>query len=141
MTGGLSQSLARAPVALPDADAVRSIATVDLTSDEIAEYGEAIKWRSAAQMRELSDDDLRRYDDLLSRGGGAPGRVVAPLGFYRDELNRRAQERTTAALVGLTRWLVGLTVAIVLLTLVIAALTWRLDQRESGSPPQMVQSL
>jgi hypothetical protein len=71
----------------------------------------------------LSDEELiRRYDDLAKTT--EPG-----LDWYREELNRRAHERDTAAMHQLTRWTVRLaavSVVVAVVALVVAIISlWR----------------
>jgi hypothetical protein len=59
-------------------------------------------WHSAAELKQLSSKTLWEHDQALSDSGP----INPPAGFYRDEINRRTQERATM-------WLIWLTVAIV----------------------------
>jgi hypothetical protein len=81
---------------------------------DLQEIGTASYARSLADLKRLSDGDLERLHDALAVKSS--GRVVVGVNYYVEELARRRQERTTAAVVRLTEVLVRLTWLIAALT-------------------------
>ncbi len=76
---------------------------------------------SYEQLVAMTDDEIRSRYDYLARD------TTLGLGFYREELHRRAVDRQTETLVSLTRGIFWLTVCVAVLTavnvlLVLAAL-------------------
>jgi hypothetical protein len=76
-----------------------------------------------ASLLALSDEELIRTYDQVAEG------TSVGLEWYREELNRRAAERDTAAMRHMTLWTVRLavvSVVVALLALVVAVLSlWR----------------
>ena len=64
-----------------------------------------------AELRKLSDDDLISRHDRLAQS------TQLGLGYYLDELNRRAQDHQTDRMVSLTRWITILTVVVTVATI------------------------
>ncbi|OGP68419.1 MAG: hypothetical protein A2W27_11025 [Deltaproteobacteria bacterium RBG_16_44_11] len=64
------------------------------------------------ELQELSDDQLISEHDALAQS------TVMGINYYRDELNRRGQNRQTEAMLLYTRRLLWLTVFVAILTVV-----------------------
>ncbi len=67
---------------------------------------------SLAELRALSDDEIvRRYDDQARDVGDS-------LSHWRDELNRRYQQRQTDSMLRFTKWITIMTVIVTFATLI-----------------------
>ena len=65
-----------------------------------------------AELRKLTDDELiKRYDEQAKK-------TSVGTNYYRDELNRRSQDRQTKAMIKLTKWIGFMTAVVTVATVV-----------------------